>query len=71
MRTGYVTNIFDPQAGKNLCDRKIAPSKHRLRNNVKRDSNDIVTAANVKIWTEFVAPGIVGSQAAILNVSSC
>ena len=42
----YVPKIFVPQAGKNLCDRKIAPSKHRLRNNVKRDSNDIVTASS-------------------------
>ena len=40
--------FFAPKTGKNFCDRKIAPSEHSLRNNVKWGSNGVERAENVK-----------------------
>ena len=40
-------DFSDPQAGKDLCDRRIAPCKQRLRNYVA-ENNDIQTAQDVK-----------------------
>ena len=40
-------DFSDPKARKDLCDRKIAPCKQRLRNYVA-ENNDIETAEDVK-----------------------
>ncbi|KAL9977191.1 hypothetical protein ACROYT_G014569 [Oculina patagonica] len=40
-------DFSDPQAGKNLCDCKIAPFKQRLRNYVA-ENNDVQTAEDVE-----------------------
>ena len=48
-RTGIVViryDFSDPQAGKDLCDCKIAPCKQRPRNFVA-ENNDIETAEDV------------------------
>ena len=40
-------DFSDPQAGKDLCDRRIAPCKQRLRNYVA-ENHEIPTAQDVE-----------------------
>ena len=61
-------DFLDPQAGKDLCDRKIAPCKQRLRNYVA-ENNDIETAEDVKKGLE-APPVIVGTQVAVCKIDT-
>ena len=70
-RTGIEVTQYDfsdPQAGKNLCDRRIAPCKQRLRNFVS-ENNDIETAEDVKKGLES-PPGICGTQVAVGQIDT-
>ena len=59
-------DFSDPQAGKDLCDRRIAPCKQRLRNYVA-ENNDIQTAQDVKNALES-PPSITGTRVAVCTV---
>ncbi|KAL9967966.1 hypothetical protein ACROYT_G026285 [Oculina patagonica] len=59
-------DFSDPQAGKDLCDRKIAPCKQRLRNYVA-ENNDVQTAEDVKKGLES-PPGIAGTRVAVCKI---
>ena len=61
-------DFSDPQAGKDLCDRKIAPCKQRLRNYVA-ENNDIETAEDVKKGLE-APPIIVGTRVAVCKIDT-
>ena len=61
-------DFSDPQAGKDLCDRKIAPCKQRLRNYVA-ENNDIETAEDVKKGLE-APPVIVGTRVAVCKIDT-
>ncbi|KAK3738657.1 hypothetical protein QZH41_007870 [Actinostola sp. cb2023] len=61
-------DFSDPQAGKDLCDRKIAPCKQRLRNYVA-ENNNIETAEDVKKGLDS-PPGIAGTRVAICKIDS-
>ena len=61
-------DFSDPQAGKDLCDRKIAPCKQRLRNYVA-ENNDIETAEDVKRGLEFSAV-IAGTRVAVCRIDT-
>ena len=68
-RTGIEVTRYDfsdPQAGKDLCDHKIAPCKQRLRNYVS-ENNDIETAEDVKNALES-PPGIAGTRVAVCKI---
>ena len=70
-RTGIEVTRYDfsdPQAGKDLCDRKIAPCKQRLRNYVS-ENNDIETAEDVKNALES-PPGIAGTRVAVCKIDA-
>ena len=56
-------DFSDPQAGKDLCDRKIAPCKQRLRNHVA-EHNDIETAEDVKNGLQS-PPSIANTRVAV------
>ena len=58
-------DFSDPKARKDLCDRKIAPCKQRLRNYVA-ENNDIETAEDVKKALE-PSPVIAGTRVAVLQ----
>ena len=58
-------DFSDPKARKDLCDRKIAPCKQRLRNYVA-ENNDIETAEDVKKTLE-PSPVIAGTRVAVLQ----
>ena len=63
-------DFSDPQAGKDLCDRRIAPCKQRLRNYVA-ENNDIQTAQDVKNALESPPPpppSITGTRVAVCTV---
>ena len=59
-------DFSDPQAGKDLCDRRIAPCKQRLRNYVT-ENNDIQTAQDVKNALGS-PPSITGTRVAVCTV---
>ena len=59
-------DFSDPQAGKDLCDPRIAPCKQRLRNYVA-ENNDIQTAQDVKNALES-PPSITGTRVAVCTV---
>ncbi|KAL9978800.1 hypothetical protein ACROYT_G016364 [Oculina patagonica] len=59
-------DFSDPQAEKDLCDRKIAPCKQRLRNYVA-ENNDVQTAEDVKKGLES-PPGIAGTRVAVCKI---
>ncbi|XP_068671448.1 uncharacterized protein [Montipora foliosa] len=59
-------DFSDPLAGKDLCDRRIAPCKQRLRNYVA-ENNDIQTAQDVKNALES-PPSITGTRVAVCTV---
>ena len=59
-------DFSDPQAGKDLCDRRISPCKQRLRNYVA-GNNDIHTARDVKNALES-PPSITGTRVAVCTV---
>ena len=61
-------DFSDHQAGKDLCDRKIAPCKQRLRNYVA-ENNDIETAEDVKKGLE-APPVIVGTRVAVCKIDT-
>ena len=61
-------DFSDPQAGKDLCDRKIAPCKQHLRNYVA-ENNDIETAEDVKKGLE-APPVIVGTRVAVCKIDT-
>ena len=60
-------DFSDLQAGKDLCDRRIAPCKQRLRNYVA-ENNDIQTAQDVKNALESPPPSITGTRVAVCTV---
>ena len=57
-------DFSDPQSGKDLCDRKIAPCKLRLSHHVAENHN-MESAKNIKKGLES-PPGIAG-----VNVADC
>ena len=59
-------DFCDPQAGKDLCDRRIAPCKQHLRNYVS-ENNDIQTAQDVENALES-PPSITGTRVAVSTV---
>jgi hypothetical protein len=61
-------DFSDPQAGKDLCDRRIAPCKQWLRNFVA-ENNNIEVAQDVKKGLES-PPGICGTQVAVGQIDT-
>ena len=58
----------EPQAGKDICDRKIAPMKAHIRRYVN-ERHDVVTAADMKEALESHG-GITGCRAAVAEVNT-
>ena len=70
-RTGIQIKRYDfsePQAGKDICDRKIAPMKAHIRRYVN-ERHDVVTAAEMKEALESHG-GITGCRAAVANINT-
>ena len=68
-RTGIQIKRYDfsePQAGKDICDRKVAPMKAHIRRYVN-EKHDVVTAANMKEALESHG-GIAGCRAAVAEI---
>jgi hypothetical protein len=59
-------DFSEPQAGKDLCDRKIAPCKQRLRNYVA-ENNNVEIADDVKAGLA-APPGISGTRVAVCKI---
>ena len=69
-RTGIRIRRYDflePQAGKDICDRNIAPMKAHIRRNVN-EKQDVVTAAKMKEALESHG-GVRGSRVAVAAVN--
>ena len=70
-RTGIQIKRYDfsePQAGKDICDRKIAPMKAHIRRYVN-ERHDVVTAAEMKEALESHG-GITGCRAAVAKINT-
>ena len=61
-------DFSDPQAGKDLCDRKLAPMKAHIRRFVD-ENNDVVTADDVKRALESHG-GLRGCRAAVVETDA-
>ena len=61
-------DFSEPQAGKDICDRKIAPMKAHMRRYVN-EKHDVVTAADMKEALESHG-GITGCRAAVAEVNT-
>ena len=69
-RTGIRIRRYDfsePQAGKDICDRKIAPMKAHIRRYVN-EKHDVATAAKMKEALESHG-GVTGSRVAVAAVN--
>ena len=69
-RTGITIlryDFSDPQAGKDICDRKIAPMKSHMRRWLN-EKHDITTAEEMKLALESHG-GIKGSRAAVVKLN--
>ena len=70
-RTGIMIRRYDfsePQAGKDICDRKIAPMKAHIRRYVN-EKHDVVTAAAMKEALESHG-GITGCRTAVAAINT-
>lgn len=70
-RTGVTPiryDFSDPQAGKDICDRKTAPMKAHIRRFVN-ENNDVLTAEDMKKALESHG-GLKGCRAAVVEVDS-
>lgn len=70
-RTGLTPiryDFSDPQAGKDICDRKIAPMKAHIRRYVN-EKNDVVTAEDMKKAIESHG-GLKGCRVAVVEMDS-
>ena len=61
-------DFSEPQAGKDICDRKIAPMKAHIRR-YANGKNDVVTAADMKEALESHG-GVTGCRAAVVEVNT-
>ena len=59
-------DFSDPQAGKDVCDRRIAPIKSHMRRYIN-EGHDIRSAADMKAAIDSYG-GVKGCQAAVVNV---
>ena len=59
-------DFSDPQSGKDLCDRKIAPCKQRLRNYVSENHN-VECAEDIKKGLD-APPGITATRIAVCKI---
>ena len=70
-RTGIQIRRYDvsePQVGKDICERKIAPTKAHIRRYVN-DRHDVVTAADMKEALES-HEGMTGCRAAVAGINT-
>ena len=70
-RTGITVaryDFFEPQTGKDICDRKIAPMKAHIRRYVN-ENHDVVSAEDMKLALESHG-GLKGCRAAVVEVDS-